>query len=110
MFKMRIKHLHHQADDVARGTELAIYACCSELTEEVFVQVPLCVSFCERQFVYHINSRNKQCRLLYHQLGVFHVLTELSAVYCHALEMFKNLITDMRKHFLSSVILKFLPS
>ena len=38
---LRVEHLDHHADDVARGAELAVRAGGVELAEEVFVEVAL---------------------------------------------------------------------
>lgn len=76
----RVDNLHHLADDVPGCTELAIDTCRSELSEQIFIQVALGVTFCQRQFVDHTDRRDQQARLLDHKLGIFHVFGQRAAV------------------------------
>ncbi len=60
VLRPRRGHLHHQADDVARGAELPILAGGGDLAKHVLVKVALGVSVLHRHFVQHVHHLGQQ--------------------------------------------------
>ena len=73
-----VDHLHHHADDVARGAELAVAPGHVELAQQVFVQVALHVLLLLADFhlVDQLAGFDQQGRLVDLALGVLHVTLE----------------------------------
>ena len=114
---LRVEHLHHQADDVARGAELAVDAGGGELGQQVLVEVALDVALGERQVVDHVDRRDQQRRLLDHQLGVLEVLLEggllrtLGGIHLDdGLEVREDLVAHQRQHVVGAELAEVRPA
>ena len=74
--RLRVEHIHHEADDVPRRAELAVDAGGRQLAEQVLVEVALGVALGDGECVNHVHGGHEQAWLLNHQLRVVHVLAE----------------------------------
>ena len=69
----RLGHLHHQPDDVARGTELAVLPRRGDLAEHVFVEVALGVAVLHRHLGDEIDDLGEELRGRDREAGILHV-------------------------------------
>ena len=67
-------HLDHEADDVARGAELAVLAGGGDLAEHVFVEVALGVAVLHRHLVEQVHHLGQERRGGDGEAGVLHVV------------------------------------
>ena len=75
---LRVEHLHHHADDVARRAELAVVPGGVELAEQVLVEVALHVLVLRGDLhgVDGLAGLDEQAGLVDLELGVLHLLGE----------------------------------
>ena len=79
------------------GAELTVDTGGGQLSEKIFVEIPLGVAFGEWQFIHHVNSRNQKARFLDHKLGISHKSTKDGAI-AQVAQVFKHLISNQGQH------------
>lgn len=109
--RRRRGHFHHQLDDVARGTELAVLAGAGDLAQHVFVQVALGVAVGHVDVVELVNHVGQHPGRGHHEQGVLHVvavgaaaLASLADPLAERFHERKDLVTHdleqpLRRHF-----------
>ena len=107
--RLRIDHLHHQFDDVARGAELPVDAGAGDLGEQIFVQVAGGIAIFHRDAVEHVHHTGQQLRGWDCEAGVLHVLAVGRAVPAKGPEKREHLLRDDLEHLAWLVVLKHRP-
>ena len=94
---LRVEHLHHHADDVARGAELAVGAGDVEFAEQVFVEVALHILVLAGDVELSIarQASIKQGGFVDLELGVGHVLAEGAGPVAEVLEVGEDLVLHL---------------
>ncbi len=104
------RHLDHQADDVARGAELAVLSGGRDLAEHVLVQVALRVPVLHGHVVDHVHDLREEGRRRDREAGVLHVAAVAGAVAAQVPEEWESTFRDQRVHFGGPQILEVRPA
>ena len=87
---------HHQADDVARGAELAILPSAGNLAQHVFVEVALGIPVLHRDMVEQVHHFGQQRRGGDGKAGILHVMAVGRAIAAHGAQEGEDMLAHDR--------------
>ena len=103
-------HLDHEADDVARGAELAVLAGGGDLAEHVFVEVALRVAILHRHLVEQVHHLGQERRGGDGEAGILHVVGVGGAVAAQGAQKGEDVLVHDGEHVGRGKILETRPA
>ena len=103
-------HFHHQLDDVARGTELAVLPGAGDFAQHVFVEVALGVAVVHGHGVQQVHHLGQQRGRGDGEAGVFHVVGIRRIVAAQGAQEGEDMFAHDGKHFTGRFVFEAAPA
>jgi len=108
--RLRLNHLNHEPDNVARSAKLAVLSGAGDFAEHVFVEVALGIAIFHGDFVDHVHDFGEQRGSGDGEARAFHVLGVIRSFAAEGAQPGKNVVADERVHLARIGVLEASPT